>query len=226
MKRLEISCWLLFGFWMLTPSAARCQERLPPAEERLPAPPPKEDLPPPAMLPPPGAPPLAPPGCAACGRTLSVPRITLFEEQKAIAVPKLNLREVVVGSACGLDVEYRQSLQTVGEWALQPREVVQLVPCTTLMPVTVTDPCTGQCRTEYKACPIVREVKIVVMDKVLVPRTVAVSVPCLKPGPPLQVSKLVVDTTMEPAICSRFQVLTVPNVVPVPACPPCPIPHP
>jgi hypothetical protein len=150
----------------------------------------------------------------------------LLEEQKAAPVPKLNIREVTIGEARGLDVEYREATQIIGDWALQPREVVQLVPCTIMVPVTVTDPCTGQCRTEYKSCPTVREVKITVFDKVPVSRPVAVSVPCLKPGQPALVQKLAVDCTMEPAILSRFQLLTVPNEVHVPVCPPCPIPHP
>jgi hypothetical protein len=132
----------------------------------------------------------------------------------------------VIGEARALGVEYREAKQTVTEWTLKPREVIQQVPCTTMVPVTVTDPCTGQCRTEYKESPIVREVKITVFDQVPVERTVVVSVPCLKPGQPLQVKKLVVDTTLEPAICSRFHLLTMPNEVPVPVCPPCPLPHP
>jgi hypothetical protein len=104
------------------------------------------------------------------------------------------------------------------EWTLKPREVVQDVPCTTMVPTTVTDPCTGQCRTEYKSCPVVRQVKITVYDSVPVERIVVVAVPCLKPGKPLQVSKLVVDTTIEPAIRTRMQVLTMPNEVHVPPC--------
>jgi hypothetical protein len=155
----------------------------------------------------------------------------LLEEQQATTVPKLNLREVVVGGANGLNVEYQEAKQIVTEWKLQPREVIQQVPCTTLVPVTVTDPCTGKSHTDYKECPIVREVKITVFDQVPVERTVVVSVPCVKPGQPLLVQKLVLDTTIEPAICSRFQLLTMPNEVPVPVCPapPCPVhplPHP
>jgi hypothetical protein len=164
-------------------------------------------------------------------RTISVPLLTLLEEQKAIAVPKLNLREVTIGEITGLNVEYQEAKQIVTEWTLQPREVIQNVPCTTMVPVTVTDPCTGKCHTEYKETPIVRQVKITVFDKVPVPRTVAVSVPCVKPGPPGRVQKLLLETTMEPAIASRFDLLTKPNEVPVPVCP-CPafpvlpVPHP
>lgn len=223
MKRLAISCALLIGCGTLL-GDARCQERVPPNEE----------LPPLSVLPPPTPMPIPTPGVAGCpadapcpARTVSVPRFTLMEEQKATTVPKLNVREVVVGHATGLDVMYQEMKQPITEWALQPREVVQFVPCTTMMPVMVTDPCTGQCHTEYKECPTVREVRITVFDPIPVPRLVSVGVPCVRPGQPLRVSKLVVDKTIEPAICSRFQLLTQPNEVLVPACPPgCAVPHP
>jgi|GEM_PF-6096872 len=235
MKRFGTSCGCMIGCWALLLTGASAQERGPQPKELLPPPAaPREDLPPPAVLPVP--PPLSVPGAGSpdCSsgapcvqRTISVPRLTLLEEQKAITVPKLNVQEVAVGQVGGLAVEYREERQTVLTWTLQPREVVQLVPHTTLQPVTVTDPCTGQCRTEYKPCPTVREMKTTVFDKVPVPRTIIVRVPCLKPAPPLQVSKLVVETTTEPAIASRFQLLTIPNEVSVPACPAaCPVPHP
>jgi hypothetical protein len=152
--------------------------------------------------------------------------MTLMEQQSAIAIPQMNVREEVVGKACGLDVEYREQKQIVMEWSLKPREVIQEVPCTTMVPVTITDPCTGQCRTTYKSCPIVRPVKITVYDTVPVERIVVVSVPCLKPGKPLVVNKLVVDTTMVPALCTKMQLLTMPNEVHVPTCPVCPLPLP
>lgn len=233
MKRFGIAWGLLIGCWALPLAASHGQERVPRIEE---LPPPsllQEQLPPPSAIP--SSPPMPvpgspPPGCppgAPCARTISVPRLTLLEEQKAVPVPKLNLREVIVGAARGLDVEYREATQIIGEWTLQPREVTQLVPCTTMVPVTVTDPCTGQCRTEYKSCATVREVKVTVFDKVPVSRPVTVGVPCLKPGQPVLAQKLVVDCTIEAAILSRFQLLTMPNEVHVPACPPaCPIPHP
>ena len=144
--------------------------------------------------------------------------MTLMEQQEATTVPRMRVREEVVGRACGLDVEYREKKQVVVEWTLKPREVVQNVPCTKMVPVTVTDPCTGQCRTEYKSCPVVRPVKLTVYDPVPVERLVVVAVPCLKPGKPLQASKLFVDTTIEPAIRTHMQVLAMPNQVHVPAC--------
>jgi hypothetical protein len=232
MKHVGIVCVLLIGCWALPLSGACGQERALQMGELPPASLANDDLPPPSPLPSP--PPLDPmpaaPGCpsgAPCaGRTISVPRLTLLEEQNAIPVPKLAIREVMVGVARGLDVEYKESPQIVTEWTLQPREVIQTVPCTTMVPVTVTDPCTGKCSTEYKSCPIVRPVKITVFDKVPVQRAVNVGVPCLKPGQPVLANKLVVDCTMEPAIASRFQLLAVPNQVHVPVCPVCPIPHP
>lgn len=227
MKHLGIACGLLIGYWTLPPAEAHAQERPPQREEPSPLSLPT-DLPPPAVTPsPPPVP--AVPGCPAstpCVRTLSVPRLTLLEEQKAVPVPKLTIRDVTVGEARGLDVEYREVKQIIGEWKLVPREVIQLVPCTTMLPETVTDPCTGKCHTEYKSCPTVRQVKITVFDQVPVQRTVVVSVPCLKPGQPVLLKKLAVDCTIEPAIASRFQLLTMPNEVQVPACPVCPLPPP
>jgi hypothetical protein len=144
--------------------------------------------------------------------------MTLMEQQEATTIPQMKVREEVIGRACGLDVEYREQKQVVTEWELKPREVIQEVPCTTMKPVTVTDPCTGQCRTEYQSCPIVRQVKVTVYDPVPVERQVAVAVPCLKPGKPLQVSRLAVDCTIEPALRTRFQLLCMPNQVTVPPC--------
>lgn len=66
--------------------------------------------------------------------------------------------------------------------------------------------------------PIVGQVKITVYDPVPAERLVEGAVPCLKPGNPLQVSKLVVDTTIEPAIYTRMRLLTMPNAVHVPLC--------
>lgn len=233
MKHLGIACGLLIGCWALPLSAARGQERIPQGEQLPPPPKLNDELPPPSLLSSPTpmqAPmmeaPACPSGAPCAGRTISIPRLTLLEEQNATPVPKLAIREQIVGEARSLDVEYKEAPQLVTEWSLQPREVTQLVPCTTMVPVTVTDPCTGKCHTEYKSCPIVRPVKITVFDKIPVQRAVTVGVPCLKPGQPMLVQKLVVDCTIEPAIASRFQLLTTPNQVHVPACPVCPLPHP
>jgi hypothetical protein len=204
---------ILIG-WLALPLSAPAQQR----EEG------KEELPPPQVLPsPPVVPPLSPdvvaPSCAPCpARTIAVPRLTLMEQQAATTIPQMRVREEVVGRAVGLDVEYREQKQVVVEWTLKPREIVKDVPCTTMVPVTITDPCTGQCRTEYKSCPVVRQVRLTVYDPVPVERIVVVAVPCLKPGTPLQISKLCVDTTHEPAIATRLQLLAVPNQVHVPPC--------
>ncbi|HEY7158664.1 MAG TPA: hypothetical protein VH575_32265 [Gemmataceae bacterium] len=228
MKQLLTCYALLFTCWLLAPTGARAQERKP-GEETLPPPTPlpSTELPP---MPVPAAPELPPigPACAACpAKTISVPRLTLMEQQSATTIPKMNLREEVVGKAYGLDVEFREEKQIVTEWSVKPREVIQEVPCTTMVPVKTTDPCTGECRTEYKSCPVVRQVKIIVNEPVPVQRVVTVSVPCLKPGNPLLVKKLAVDVTMEPAICTKMQLLTMPNEVYVPSCPPaCLPPHP
>src|SRR5262249_28056493 len=218
---------LLLTCGLLAPVGARAQERKP-GEENLPppVPVPSTELPP---IPVPVAPEMPPigPSCGACpAKTISVPRLTLMEQQSAITVPKMNVREEVVGKALGLDVEFREEKQIVTEWTVKPREVIQEVPGTTMVPVQTTDPCTGECRTEYKSCPVVRQVKIIVNEPVPVQRAVIVSVPCLKPGKPLLVKKLAVDGTMEPAICTKLQVLTMPNEVPLPSCPTCLPSHP
>ena len=227
MKQLLTCYALLFTYWLLAPACARAQERKP-GEETLPppAPLPSTELPPMPVPVPPELPPIGP-SCAACpAKTISVPRPTLMEQQSATTIPKMNVREEVVGKANGLDVEFREEKQIVTEWSVKPREVIQEVPCTTMVPVKTTDPCTGECRTEYKSCPVVRQVKIIVNEPVPVQRVVTVSVPCLKPGNPLLVKKLAVDVTMEPAICTKMQLLTMPNEVYVPSYPPtCLPPH-
>jgi len=231
MKQRLTCCALLLTCWLLAPAGARAQERKP-GEENLPPPVPlpATELPPVPVPVAPEMPPMPPigPPCAACPpRTISVPRLTLIEQQKATTIPQLKVREEVVGKALGLDVEFREEKQIVTEWTVKPREVIQEVPCTTMVPVQTTDPCTGECRTEYKSCPVVKSVKVIVNEPVPVQRAVIVSVPCLKPGKPLLVKKLAVDATMEPAICTKLQVLTMPNEVHVPPCPPtCLPPHP
>ena len=222
MKLRWIVWGLLIGCCVGPLGGARAQEigprkEGPPPPPTLPAlePAPNETLPSPTPI---------SPSCAPPGRTLSLPRMTLMEVQEATTIPRLNVREEVVGEACGLDVDYKEEKQTVMEWVLKPREVVKEVLCTRMVPFATVD-CTGLPRTEYRAEPIVRAVKLTVYDAVPVERVVVVAVPCLKPGKPLLVKKLVVDTTMEPAICTRMQLLTMPNQVQVPTCP-CPIPHP
>src|SRR5437879_731156 len=98
MKRRWICCGLLLGFWLMSPTGAWSQEREKLKDE---APPPQRMLPP-VELPP--APVPVAPGCPGCvpfiEKTISVPRMTLMERQEAIAVPRMNVREEVVGRAC------------------------------------------------------------------------------------------------------------------------------
>jgi hypothetical protein len=213
---------LLAGCWAMLP-AARAQE-----------PQPGPELPTPQSVPAPTALPLPPPdtgapGCPSCGPTITVPRLAVIEEQEAITIPRLNVREEVVGHAFGPEVDYRDEKRTVTEWVMKPREVTQDFMDVTMMPHTVTDPCTGQCRTEYTPCPTPRQIKTTVYDMVPVPREVVIRVPVFKPGVPLEVRRVVVDNTTQAAILSRMQVLPTPTTVPLPQpcpAPACPLPHP
>jgi hypothetical protein len=146
-------------------------------------------------------------------------------------MPVLTLRDVVCGRAHGLEVEFKEEKRVITEWVAKPRQVEQEVLCTTMVPYTVTDPCTGQCHTDYKSCPVVRKVTITVNDVVPQETEVIVRVPVIKPGPELEVRRLALDTTLEAAIETRLRLYTMPNEIHyvVPACPPVPPclgPHP
>jgi hypothetical protein len=169
-------------------------------------------------------------------KTICLPRSTLIEQQEATTLPKLTLREVEAGRALECPaLDFREERHTVTEITLKPREVEQQVTCVESKPVTVTDPCTGHCHTEYHQCPVVRTVKVTVYEKVPVQREVLVRVPVLKPGRELVIKQLVLDCTTQPAIAKSYQVETVPNEIHmvVPACqapcpppPVCPVPLP
>lgn len=166
-------------------------------------------------------PPVTEADCAP--RTVSVPKVYLVEEQCATTIPKLTLREEVVGRGCaGVQLEYAEEKHSVTEMTLKPRKVEQQVVCTEMRTVEKVDPCTGCVCTVREACPVVRTVTLTVYDPVPVTREVVVRVPCLKPGKEVVVKKMVLDVTAEAAIEKRYRLLTVPNEVPVPSCPPAP----
>ncbi len=227
MKRWLLA-WSLSGLCAAFSSAAQGQEqlllpptRLPSSEPMTgqPSPPPVPQPPPEGLLPPPLC---APPCLPSIDKFISVPRYTLVDENAATTIPVMKVRDVAVGRAQGLEVEFRETKRVVTAWVAKPRDVEQEVLCTTLVPYTVTDPCTGECHTDYKPCPVLRKVKVTLYDVVPEEQQVAVSVPIIKPGPPLEVRRVTVDTTMEPAIETRLRLYSMPNEihVSVPACPP------
>jgi hypothetical protein len=216
--------WLLAATaaGLLAAAAAWADE--PPKE---PVPPPKdaaqpnEPIPPPKDLTPPAAPALPPEACApGCGRTICQPRYSLMEVQSATTLPRFNIREETIGTERGLAVDYVEERRTVTELVMKPHEVEQQVTCMTAQPCTVTDPCTGECHTEYHQVPVCKTVKITVFEAVPTPREVVVRVPYLKPGPEFVHKRLAVDAVTIPAIEKRLQLLTVPNEIAVPAPPP------
>jgi hypothetical protein len=180
---------------------------------------PPKDLPPATSEAPP---PLeAPVGCEA-GRTISLPSYTLQEVQSATTLPRMKLRDEIVGVQCGGPVlDYIEQRQTITVIELTPRQTTQQVTCMTSEPVTTVDEC-GKCCTVYQQVPSVKDVTITVFEPKSVQKDVIVRVPVLKPGKDLQVRRLVLDQYTIPAVESRFNLLTVPNEVAVPEAPVCP----
>jgi hypothetical protein len=190
---------------------------------------PPADLPPPRMPTPdqaPGRP--APPPCACPLGVKTIPygQVLLIPQERATTLPRWGLREVEVGRGPGGPVlSFHEERQVVTELQLQPCEVEQQVTCMESKPQTVTDPCTGQCRTTYVSCPVVKTVKVKVYQAVPVHREVVVRVPVLKPGPEVVLKKLELDMTTVPAVETTYRALTTPGAITVTA-PACPAPAP
>jgi len=233
MKPWLLTPVLAFGL-VCVPAVCVADDYLPPpptpAEEPLPPPQPGERSPLTSPVPLEGSVPI--PAVAPSCRTLSVPQLKLLEENCATTITKMTPREVVIGQFHPLEVDYHEEKQVITRWTTKEREVIQEVLCTKVVPVTTTDPCTGECHTEHTTCPVMRQVKVKVYDVVPEQAVVVVKVPYLKPGPPQKVFRLELDTTQEPAIETRLRLLTMPNEISVPAPPPppclggaCPGPH-
>jgi hypothetical protein len=161
----------------------------------------------------------APEGCAAPGRTICLDKVHLVEDQCATTIPKLTLREEVIGTKQIQELYFHEEKQTVTALVQKPREVEQQVECTTMQPCTTVDPCTGCPHTVYNPVPIMRTVKVTVYDIVPETREVIVRVPCLRPGPELQLKRLTLDSTQEPAIRTTLRAIPEHNEVHVPECP-------
>jgi hypothetical protein len=185
-----------------------------------PAPMPKPEPlpnPAPAALPPPCA------GGSQTEKTICLPKVLLVEEQQAITVPVMRLRDQVVGRDVvhKMEVTYVEEKHTVTEMKTVPREVEQQVCVTKMVPQTSVD-CTGKPCTIYVKVPETKTVKITVFDVVPVQREVIVKMPCLKPvDVEVEVHKLCVDETEEAAILKRWHLNITPNEIKVmlPACP-------
>jgi hypothetical protein len=164
-------------------------------------------------------------------------QVLLVPRECATTVPDWKLREVEAGRGpSGPVLEFEDQRQVVTEMRLESHEVEQQVVCTESRPVTVTDPCTGHCRTTYEPCEVVKTVKVRVYETVPVQREVVVKVPVLRHGPEVVVRRLTLDLATAPAVLRRYEAVTTPNEVkfavpvqkvPVPPCTPAePVPVP
>jgi hypothetical protein len=187
----------------------------------------------PEPLPVPKAVELPPPCASGCQveKTISIPKPLLVEEQTAIAVPKLRLREQVVGRdhIQKLELTWKEEKHVITEMKAVPRTVEQQVCTTKVVPKTTTDPATGKPCTVYETVEEVKTVKVQVFDMVPVQKEVIVRMPCVKPvDQEVEIRKLVVDETKEAAILKRWSLILTPNEIKVllPACPlPLPFGH-
>jgi hypothetical protein len=156
-----------------------------------------------------------------------VSQILLVPHEKAVVLPNWKLRDVEVDRHPSLKLEFVEQKQIIIENKLQECEVEQPVTVTESKAITVVDPC-GKCRTEYVPCEVVKIVKVKVYKVVPVPREVVISVPVLKPGPDVVVSKVHLDKLTTPGIETRFTAVPTYNevktLVPAPVIPKCPAP--
>ena len=179
-----------------------------------PLPPPKPDkpsvLPPlPSELPPPSAElPLPCAGGCQSEKTICLPHLLLVEEQTAITVPKLTLRDQIIGYDVQhkLELTWKEEKHCVTEMKAVPHTVEQQVCTTKMVPQTSVDPVSGHACTIYVKVPEVRTVKVTVYDVMPVQREVIVRMPCIKPvDQPVEIHNLVVDETDEAAILKSLE---------------------
>jgi len=209
----------ILGFFAFLAAPALAQE-----PKTLPAPTP-EPAPVTAELPLPCA------GCWVNEKTISLPKVLLVEEQTAITVPKMALREQTVcrDMIQKMELTWKEEKHTVTEMKTVPRTVEQQVCTTKMVPETTVDPATGKACTVYNKVSQTKTVTLTVYDVVPVEREVIVRLPCVKPvDVEVEVRQLVVDETEEAAIRKRWDLNVTPNEIKVmlPACPLPPLPSP
>jgi hypothetical protein len=158
-------------------------------------------------------------------KTIPHTQVLLVPHERATTLPDWKLRAVEVGRIPeGWVLDFHEEKQIVTELRLEPRQVEEQVVCNESKPVTVIDPCTGQCRTEHRVCPVVKTVKVTVYKTVPIKKEVVVRIPRLKPAGEVAVKKLVLDSLDVSALERRFQAVTTHNElkvvvpVPLPAC--------
>lgn len=156
--------------------------------------------------------------------------VLLVPKEKATTAPNWKLRDVEIDRVrTGPVLDFVEEKRFVIVMNLHSREVEQVVTVTESHPVTVTDPSTGKCRTEYQPREVVKTVKVKVHEVVPVQREVVIRVPVLKPGPEAVIQRIQLEKTTVPAIEHRFDAVTTPSANKValplphvaPACPGC-----
>jgi hypothetical protein len=155
---------------------------------------------------------------------LKVPQALIVEDQNAVAIPKMALRDVEIGrDRYCYALDFREEKQMITVMELKPRIEEQTVCVTKLVPQTVLDECGKPC-TKMCEIPDVQVVKVTKYDVVPVQREVIVTVPVLKPGREYQVIGLALDHWTAAGIETRLHLEENTDEVHV-SIPTCPIPE-
>jgi hypothetical protein len=154
--------------------------------------------------------------------TLSLPRVALAEEQMPVTLPRIQIHDKMVGYGQDLEVKYREERRKVIVWVSKPRQVEKEVVLMDLEPVTVTDPCTGQCHTHYRQVPKVRTMKVTVYEVVPETQEVIVNVPAGFTAAPFTVQKVTALPVSVPGVKTTLHPVVAPNEIALPPEPTCP----
>jgi hypothetical protein len=129
-----------------------------------------EELPKPQPVP--DTPGIAAPGC---------PNVKILWYERMKVVPLLTPREEIVFEKYKtLDVVYKEEKKTVTDVVMKSRQVEELRPCTTMVPVQVTDPVTGHCSTVMEPHTEMKPRTVTIWYAEPTKREVAVMVPYVK----------------------------------------------
>lgn len=174
-------------------------------------------------------PPTEAPGPVPCGeRTVCRQQFYLVEQQQATCLDVLSVREVDAGRRIvkDLEIDWKESKHVGTEIVMKSREVEREVTCWKTEAVQGTDPCTGCPCTTYKKVPVKHKVTITVYEPVCEPREFVVRVPVVKEVErEVQIKKLVLEQTQEPAIRKTLRVIELKDEVKVPIYPVPPMPE-